>query len=143
MAEYCSATDVSNRVTEAGYEHVADDDEDGAVGTGELAASVTPAIRWAGGIIDSYIQRRVSLASARASGNTWLCDRAIDLAAYRFVTTGGREGVESFTADRDETLELLKRVRDDGDGIPGLTVSEANHVDQPTGPYEIQSEWTT
>lgn len=143
MAEYCSATDVQNRVTETGYGHIADEDSDGTVESPEIAANVTPAIRWAGGIIDSYIQGRVNLDSARASGNAWLCDRAIDLAAYRFVTTGGREGPESFTTDKDETLQLLERVRDDGDGIPGLTIAEPNHVDQPTGPYEIQSEWST
>lgn len=142
MTEYCSATDVSNRITAGGYLDQADADGDSALDASEVAASMTTVIEYAGGFIDSHIQKRISTTSARASGNTWLRDRAIDIASYRFVTNGGREGVDAFQTDFETTKELLERVRDDGDDIPGLTLEPAVFTDGPVGPFEIRSEWS-
>ena len=143
MTEYCSATEVSNRVSAAGYLDQVDADGDSALDASEVAANMTTVIEYAGGFIDSHIQARVNLSSARNSGNTWLRDRAIDIAAYRFMTNGGREGVEAFATDFETTKELLVRVRDDGDGIPGLSIAEPDHVDTATNPWELRSEWSS
>lgn len=143
MTEYCSATDVSNRVSAAGYLDQVDADGDSALDASEVAANMTPAIEWAGGFIDSHIQARVNLSTARNSGNTWLRDRAVDLASYRFATNGGRDSVDAFTTDYETAKDLLERVRDDGDGIPGLTIEPATFTDGPVGPFEIRSEWSS
>lgn len=141
MTEYCTATDVQNRLTIVGYLNVADRDDSGTVEAGELTANITSGIEYASGVVDSYIQGRVNLESARNSGNKWLRDRAIDIAAYRVVSNGGRDEIEAFENDYKQTLEWLERVRDDGDGIPGLSIEQPDFVEGQTYVYHEVSEY--
>lgn len=143
MAEYCSASDVQNRLTSAGYINVADRDNDGTVEADEIAAYVTSAIEWAGSEIDYALinhQPAYSLTVARASGNVFLRSRAIDLAAWQVCTNGGRDVPDSFQAAYDRAIEMLDGIRERGEEVPGLSNgttlwSESNHET-----FEIQSQ---
>ncbi len=124
MTEYCTATQVSNRLKAAGYTHLADDDGDGAVEADEITANITPAIEWAGSQIDYALANHeppYNLTSARAAGNTFLRTVAVDIAAWSVLTNGGRDVPESIQAAYDRDIEMLNAIREDGDIVPGLS----------------------
>lgn len=108
MAEYISATDVRNRLTDAGYEYVADRDMSGSgVSAEEEAKYITPAIQWAGAMIDGAIHLFVEPVYARGAGNQWLKDRCLDLAACKALEIGGRDVPERVRTTYLQSLVLL------------------------------------
>jgi phage gp36-like protein len=117
MTEYCTAEDVRKRLSTAGYKFQADRDRSGSVNATEVADSITPAIEYAGNLIDVCVLRAGCLIPvAREAANAWLRDRAVDIAAYRVSTVGGRGIIESLRSDADDAISLLKSTTK----IPGL-----------------------
>lgn len=143
MPEYCSPTDLQNRLTAEGYDNVVDRNQDGDISGAEVANSVTSSIAWAGGLIDAYLCDRFDIASARSSGNTFLRDRCIDLAACRLATQGGRDAPTAFLQDQQRTLEILRRIRDAGDPVPGLIGTELGWKDSGHDVFEFPSQGVT
>lgn len=145
MADYCSPRQVENRLKTAGYLNVADEDEDGLLSPEELAAHITTGIEWAGGKIDYYVVNRTPAydpSVLRSSPNSWCSQRAVDLAAWHAATNGGRDCPESLQAARDEAIEELKGIMDDGKQIPGQLL----HSDFTRNNHEvfhIVSEYST
>lgn len=119
MAEYLTATDLTNRLTDAGIKWVADRNRNGTVSSEETAAYVTTSIAYAGNVVDGYLVHQVDVSVARGQGNAWLRDRAVDIAAWRAAGHGGREVPESLVEAKDLALSELQRVKD-GDRIPGF-----------------------
>lgn len=117
MTEYCSAEDVRKRLTSAGYKFCADLDRSGSVNATEEADTITPAIQYAGNLIDACVLAAgCEIATARGAANQWLRDRAIDIAAYRVSTTGGRGIIQVLKDDYDDSVSLLRSTKK----IPGL-----------------------
>ena len=145
MAEYCTATQVRNRLKVAGYLNVADDDDDGALSATELAASITTGIAWAGGKIDYYAINRspaYDSATLRSGPNSWCSQRAIDLAAWHACTNGGRDCPDSIQTAYDAAIEELKGVMDDGNVIPDTTINSDFNANSHEV-YFLQSEMLT
>lgn len=122
MADYCSATDVQNRLTANGYKFAADRDGSGSVSASEQSSYIQTAIDYAGGIIDGMIVKFIEPSNARSQGVQWLKDRAVDIASYRAATHGGRKAPKTLRDDYDSAFDMLRSIRDDGQKIPGLTV---------------------
>lgn len=124
MPEYCSEEDVRKRLTSAGYKFCADLDRSGSLSAAETADTITPAIQYAGNLADACVLRAGCLIpDARGSGNQWLRDRAIDIAAYRVSTTGGRGVIISLKDDYDAAAKMLATTTK----IPGLQFNYPIH----------------
>jgi hypothetical protein len=119
MPEYLNAADVTNRLTDTGVEFVADRNQDGAVSTDEVAAYITTAIAYAGNLIDAALTEFLAPALARGSGNGWLKDRGVDIAAFRAAGQGGDSVPPRLTEDFEFTMRELDRIRG-GARVPGL-----------------------
>ena len=119
MPEYLSTTDVQNRLTAAGVQFVADRDGDGVVSPAEVEAYLVSAIEYAGNLVDAALTQFVEPALARAAGNGWLRDRALDIAACRAAGQGGDSVPARMQADFDFALQELERIRN-GARVPGL-----------------------
>lgn len=146
MSEYCSATDIQNRLTANGYLNLGDRDDDGTVDASELAAYITSGIEWAGSEIDYALinhQPPYDLAAARASGNVFLRSRAIDLAAWQVATNGGRDVPDSFQSAYDRAVAMLDKIREDGEEVPGLNNGTSLWNASNHEAFEIQSEVIT
>jgi|GEM_PF-3193608 len=117
--EYLTVNDVQNRLTEAGLRFVADRNQDGTVSSAESTAYIDSAIEYAGNLIDAALTQFVEPALARAARNTWLRDRAIDIAAYRAAGHGGDAIPPRLVADFEFALRELDRIRA-GARVPGL-----------------------
>lgn len=118
--EYCTASDVQNRLTAVGYKFVADRDRSGTVSSDELASYITTAIEWAGVQIDRYIMEFVQPDVARGSSNPYLKYLAVDLAAYRACGIGGRGIPDSITEAHDAAMDKLREIEDDNGKIPAF-----------------------
>ena len=118
MPEYCSTDDLHNRLTQVGLNYVADRDGDGEMSDVEEGDFITPAIQYAGNIIDGYLAGQVEVGAARGSGNAWLRDRAIDIAVYQAAICGGGQATKSIEDLKDFSLSQLQRVTE-GMRIPG------------------------
>ena len=141
MTEYCTSTQVQNRLTSAGYGNLADRDDDGTVSAAELAAYVTQAIQQAGDDIDYALvnhQPAYDTAAARGASNSFLRSRAIDIACWYVATNGGRDAPEAIQAGYDKSKDMLDDIQKHGNIVPGLTGaqtwSDSNHE-----AFEIQS----
>ena len=143
MSEYCTPSDLQNRLTSVGYDNVVDRDQDGDITSEEVASSVTSSISWAGGLIDACLCERFNTASARTSGNSFLRDRCIDLAACRLATQGGRDAPAAFLQDQQRALAMLERIRDAGDPVPGLSGSAVDWKASGHEVFEIPSNAVT
>ncbi len=117
--EYCAETDVQNRLTVNGVSFVGDRNNDGVVDASEWAAYIDTAIIYAGNIIDAALTEFIHPAQARGAANAWLLDRAVDLAAVRAVSQGGRDVPPQLLADCNFALAELERIRQGG-RVPGL-----------------------
>lgn len=137
MAEYCSATDVTNRVTDAGVEYCADRDGDGQVGADEITAYVTPAIAYAGREIDFAVCDQFPPATARAQGNGFLKDIAIDLAVERLCSTGTGGIPDSVAAAAERSRALLKQIKM-GARIPDFVYPAEPQADPR---YPVRPAW--
>ena len=123
MPEYCTTAELSARLTAAGAEYVADRDHDGEVSDDETATSLAVPIAYAGQLIDAALVRFVELSTARNSGNEWLRDRCLDIAAARAVSAGGRDVPDQMEDDRQFALTELDAVTN-GKRVPGLIYPE-------------------
>lgn len=121
MPDYCSETDVQLRLTEAGVKNLVDRNRDGVVSPAEAANAIATAVTWAGTEIDAALTELMPVATARGSSNDWLRQRAIDLAAFRACSLGGRSVPDSLQSDSERSLVLLEEVRTGARMIPGLT----------------------
>ena len=110
--------DLKKFLTERGWNFLGDQDDDGEVDSDEQALLVTSAIEYASNLVDSYICEQINPTTARASGNSWLYDRCMDIAVWRLSCTGGREAPQSAVDALNLTKQLLEAVRD-GAIIPG------------------------
>ena len=120
MPEYCTASDMQQRLTAAGYEFAADRDFDQQVTDQEVTDNVTPAIEHAGTLIDAALYGQTTTADARAAGNNWLKHRAVDIAVVRALENGGREVPPDLRTAHDAAIAMLDDVKD-GALVPGLT----------------------
>lgn len=113
MPEYCTISDVENRLTRAGYKFSADRDGDGAVGASEKEA-ITEAIEQAGTVIDEHITatRLITADYARSQAYPVLKHLAVDLAAYRIAGNGGRKVPQSLQDAFEDAMERLGLYRD-------------------------------
>lgn len=127
MAEYCSYDDVRKRLTNAGVAYVADRDQDGLVDTTEQAEHVTTSIQFAGRQIDYAICDQTETSTARASGNGFLKDLAIDLAAERCCGIGGGEIPAAMQAAADYARVVLGEVK------RGRRIPDYTYPSQPAG----------
>ena len=110
MPEYCDSDDMQSRLSAVGLTWVADRDASGTgITSDEEAAYVTPAIEYAGNLIDQYISSRTEPTTARASGNTWLRDRCVDIAVYIALTIGGTTPPETAKEQYEFSLGLLRQ----------------------------------
>lgn len=132
MAEYCTAQDVQNRLTESGLIYAADRDGDGAVSPGEMTAHVTSAIQYAGNLIDAAIASYLLPANARGQGNSWLRDRCVDIACARVTSNGGDEVPERIGTDAEKSMDMLDEVRSGDLHVPGLTIPPPYNSDRRT-----------
>lgn len=146
MPEYCTETDVRNRLTANGYLNLGDRDGDGIVNASEVSASITSAIEWAGSEIDYALinhQPPYDLAAARGSGNVFLRSRAVDFAVWQVATHGGRDVPDAFHAAYQRAVEILDGIRERGDEVPGLNNGTATWNENSHQTFEIQSEAVT
>lgn len=118
MPDYCTQTDLTNRLTDAGIKWIADRNRDGNADGTERSAYLDSAIEYAGNLVDGYICRQVQPAAARGQANAWLRDRAVDIAAWRAAGHGGRDVPDSLAESKDLALAELQKIKD-GDRIPG------------------------
>ena len=108
MTEYITSDNVRQRLTTVGYEYVADRDMSGSgVTSAEESDYITPAIQWAGAIVDQAIVEFVETAMARAANNQWLKDRCLDLAVCRALQVGARNVPESIQQQYQFAMLLL------------------------------------
>lgn len=120
MPEYCSQTDVTNRITTAGLLYCADRDGDGDADSDEITAHVTPSIQYAGREIDFAVCDHFPTATARGQSNPFLKDIAIDLAVERLCSTGTSGIPDSVAAAAERSRALLKQIKN-GARIPDFT----------------------
>jgi phage gp36-like protein len=121
MHDYCSTSDIQQRLTEAGVKNLADRNRDGSLSGTETTSSLTTAIGWAGTEIDAALTELMPISTARGAANDWLKQRAVDLASFRACSQGGRSVPESLRLDYERSLQLLEEVRTGSRMIPGLT----------------------
>jgi hypothetical protein len=121
--DYCSPTDIQNRLTDAGYKWAGDRRGKGLVTPDQIIAYVQPSIDRAGSDIDEIVGQAMPVEVARsqaAAGCPWLKFRAIDIATYYFVSGGGRGATKVIETAYEETLSKLASVDHDTNRIPGL-----------------------
>jgi hypothetical protein len=124
MADYIAASDVRNRLTQRGYDWVADrDDVDGVVDSTEVARYITTAITYAGELVDEALAGFMEPSDARAQGNGWLSSRCLDIAVARAIENGGRNAPDSVDAARQDAMDRLDLVREEKLKVPNLTYS--------------------
>lgn len=131
MPNYCTLTQLQHRLTEAGLRFVADRDKSGSVSSEESADYLDTALAYASNMIDAALCGIVAPAVARAAGNAWLADRAVDLAAYRAASHGGREAPASLSDVYRDALHLLRRVQRRQQSVPGLAIPQPRTDGQP------------
>lgn len=108
MTEYIATDDVRKRLTTVGLEYVADRDMSGSgITSQEEADYITPAIQWAGAVVDGAIVEFVEVTMARAANNQWLKDRCLDLAVCRALQVGAREVPDAITEQYKFAMLLL------------------------------------
>lgn len=144
MTEYCTATDVSNRLKAAGYSNVIDEDQDSIVDAAEIAASITPQIENAGSIMDEYFVNRIEpyVPATLRAGNTWCKYCCVDIACWYIVANGGRDIPESLQTAYDNRIARLEGI-ENGNLIPGTTDPGTPLSDKAVAPFEIISVGAT
>lgn len=128
MAYYISsASNLRQWITTAGYTFVGDEDRDGTVESGEETLLIDTALSYASDLIDGYICSQINPTVARASGNSWLTHRCVDIAVWRMAGQGGRDIPVSIQLAYENTIKLLEGVRD-GNQIPGYNYSSPSNT---------------
>jgi hypothetical protein len=129
---YCSLQDLERRLTAIGVRNVADRNLDGTASNAETAAALVSSIEYAAGLIDAAIAGQVEPTAAQGSGNAWLRDRAVDIAAYRAAGLGGRDIPATLIAAFEFSIRELERVRAGG-RVPDLVLGVARRGDAAVG----------
>ncbi len=124
MPNYCTLLQLQSRLTEAGLRFVADRNKSGGVSSDESADYLDTALAYASNLIDAALCGIVPPAVARAAGNAWLADRAVDLAAHRAASHGGREPPAALSDACRQAFQLLERVQQRQQCIPGLIIPQ-------------------
>lgn len=120
MPEYCSQSDVINRLSEDGLRYLIDRDQDGLVSEDEKTRFLDVAIERAGLTIDTQIQHLMKPSFARAAANTYLKHICVDLAVGQLARLAGGEPAISVIVSENEAKKKLERIRFRQDIIPGL-----------------------
>lgn len=120
MAEYCTFTDVENRLTAQGVLYVADRDNTGTASSEEQTKYITPSIQYAGNLIDGYLAKQFGNNLPRDGANQWLRDRAIDIASAKATEVGGGQMTPSLKESMQYSISLLVQVADGQLRVPGL-----------------------
>lgn len=113
--------DLESRLTEYGIVwHVDVDTVDDSASSGELNNYAVPALQYADSVVDAAVAKFIDSINSRPSNN-WLRDRAIDIAAYRVFSLGGRSVPLSIEESYKLSLQWLDLVREGDLIVPGLT----------------------
>ncbi len=120
MPEYCSQSDVINRLSEDGLRYLIDRDQDGLVSEDEKTRFLDVAIERAGLTIDTQIQHLMRPNFARAAANDYLKHICVDLAVGQIARLAGGEPAISVIVSENEAKKKLERIRYRTDVIPGL-----------------------
>ena len=119
MTSYCTVDDIRHRLTEAGYNWVADRDGDGAVGGEEESNVITTGITFADAQIGAAFSGRYVVGSGTTS--SLLKFIAIDVAACRAAESGGRGVPESLRMACEKAMRDLDDIKDGVISIPEAT----------------------
>lgn len=133
MTEYCSRTDVENRITTQGLSYFVDRDLDGDNEEAELAAYVDTAIQEAGVMVDMHLHHFIKPSAARAAANVWLRMICVDLAVERLARIGGNDPPVSVVFDAERSRRYLMDIKAGRFTVPNLTYPTPT---VPTG-YEV------
>lgn len=120
---YCTRQDLVDRLSGSGLLVTADDDQDGAA-SGAEGAALDRAIESASAEINASLAPRGLIPWA--TGNAWLRDRAVDLAAERLAERRGGVAPASFTAAAGRSREWLDQVRRGELRVPDLVAPAQN-----------------
>lgn len=120
MPEYCSRTNVENRLTTQGLQFLTDRDLDDEVSEAEQVAYVDTAIEEAGVFIDMHIQHLLIVSTARASGNVLLRMICTELAVERLAQLGGNDPPLSVVLEAERVRGILKDIKSGVVTIPGI-----------------------
>lgn len=128
MSEYVSEATVKKRATKNGWRFITDRNRDGATDATEQG-EIDSAIEWAGTLLDELVAPFIQPSDARGQSNTWLRDRALDLAVYRLFTNGGDDAPAAIERGYADALAAMQRIRG-GVAIPGLTSQHPPYSDR-------------
>jgi len=117
---YATLDNLKDRLTDQGYENIADRNSDGFVEAADQS-KVEQAIESANLIIDGYIQNVIEPTEARGQSNGFLRDRCVDIACYYAASLGGRDIPETFVAFRDDAVSMLKQIASGRMQVPGMS----------------------
>lgn len=120
VADYCTRTDIENRLTANGILYVADRDGGGTASETELGKYIDPSLSYATNLIDGFLDGTYVFQAG--IGNGWLKDRAIDIAAAKCVEVGGQTLPDAMKEARDFSLSLLMKVMTGAMRVPGLSI---------------------
>lgn len=120
MPEYCSQSDVTDRLSDDGLKYLIDRDQDGSVSAAEKTQFLDVAIERAGLMIDTQIQHLMTTSFARSAGNDYLKHVCVDLAIGQLARLAGGEPAISVIVSENEAKKKLERIRYRQDVIPGL-----------------------
>lgn len=126
LTGYTTREAIRKRLTSVGYQWTADRNQSGGVTEQELVDVIDPAIDYAGNMVAGAIAHLVDPAAAASLSNAWLRDRALDIAAFRATTQGGRRTPKVLRDDYERALEMLNEVLEGTRKVPGLTGATAS-----------------
>lgn len=135
MPDYCSRTDIENRLTANGVLYVADRDGTGTASESELSKYIDPSISYATNLIEGYLSKTYTYSAG--VGNAWLKDRAIDIAAAKCVEVGGQVLPPAMLEARDFSIALLRDVANGTIVVPGLPLPTPMNAPWPSQTVKV------
>ena len=112
VTTYCSRQNVIDRITDAGFEYAADDNQSEALTEAEKVASIDEAIAFAGVKVDESLWRWIDvlpIVQSDTARNEPLKHLAIDIASERLFQRGGGVVPESIAEAAREAKATLMR----------------------------------
>lgn len=119
--EYLDRTDLENRLSEVGMLQMVDKDRNGVIDLEEETRYILPPIQYAGNVVDSYVARQLVPSLVRGSRNSWLKDRATDIAVRQVILNNNGKVPSGLQASYAQTIKWLQELRDGSMVIPGFT----------------------
>lgn len=117
---WATVDDLESRLTEYGLIwHVDVDTVNDVASAGELNSYAVPSLQYADSVVDAAVAKFIASIASRPA-NDWLKDRAIDIAAYRVFSLGGRSVPMSIEESYKLSLDWLELAREGDLIIPGL-----------------------